>query len=137
MDPSLNVHGQPLEACSIDPLTGWYRDGCCNTDEHDRGLHTVCCIVNEAFLPGAESLFEKGLELLRELIFDPLVEDGAFSADYVAREKDLLATPREKQRRTQGLRANKPKKASPWNWAGSRKAGPGRPDRRPDRRRGR
>ena len=49
-------------------------------------------IVNEAFLPGEESLLEKGIELLRELIFDPLVEDGAFSADYVAREKDLLAT---------------------------------------------
>ena len=49
-------------------------------------------IVNEAFLPGAESLLEKGLELLRELVFDPLVEDGAFSGEYVAREKELLAT---------------------------------------------
>jgi len=55
MDPSLNVHGQPLEPCSTDPLTGWYRDGCCNTDEHDRGLHTVCCIVNEAFLHFAKA----------------------------------------------------------------------------------
>ncbi|MBV18716.1 MAG: hypothetical protein CMA56_02495, partial [Euryarchaeota archaeon] len=43
MEPSLNVHGHPLEPCSVDPLTGWYRDGCCNTDEHDRGMHTVCC----------------------------------------------------------------------------------------------
>lgn len=50
MEPSLNVHGHPLESCSVDPLTGWYRDGCCNTDEHDRGMHTVCCIVNEDFL---------------------------------------------------------------------------------------
>ena len=50
MEPSLNVHGHPLEPCSVDPLTGWYRDGCCNTDEHDRGMHTVCCIVNEDFL---------------------------------------------------------------------------------------
>lgn len=49
-------------------------------------------IVNEAFLPSEESLFEKGLQLLRELIFDPLVEDGAFRGEYVEREKDLLAT---------------------------------------------
>ena len=47
-------------------------------------------IVNEAFLPGGESLFEKGLQLLRELIFDPLVEDGAFRGEYVEREKGLL-----------------------------------------------
>ena len=37
-----NVLGENLEECSLDPLTGWYRDGCCNTDENDRGLHTVC-----------------------------------------------------------------------------------------------
>ena len=37
-----NVLGQDLEECSIDPLTGWYRDGCCNTDENDHGVHTVC-----------------------------------------------------------------------------------------------
>ena len=47
-------------------------------------------IVNEAFLPGGESLFEKGLQLLRELIFDPLVEGGAFRGEYVEREKGLL-----------------------------------------------
>jgi len=61
MEPSLNVHGQRLEACSVDPLTGWYRDGCCNTDEHDRGLHTVRCIVNEAFLNFAK---ESGNDLM-------------------------------------------------------------------------
>lgn len=49
-------------------------------------------IVNETFLPSEESLFEKGLQLLRELIFDPLVEDGAFRGEYVEREKGLLAT---------------------------------------------
>ena len=40
-----NVLGENLESCSLDPLTGWYRDGCCNTDENDRGLHTVCAKV--------------------------------------------------------------------------------------------
>ena len=36
-----NVLGEKLEACSIDPLTGWFRDGCCNTNETDLGLHTL------------------------------------------------------------------------------------------------
>ena len=37
-----NVLGEDLEECSKNPLTGWFRDGCCNTDENDTGLHTVC-----------------------------------------------------------------------------------------------
>ena len=45
-----NVFGEPLEDCSHDPLTGWYRDGCCNTDDNDRGFHTVCVKVSNEFL---------------------------------------------------------------------------------------
>ncbi len=45
-----NVLGESLEECSLDPLTGWYRDGCCNTDENDHGLHTVCAKVTTEFL---------------------------------------------------------------------------------------
>ena len=45
-----NVLGGDLELCSSNPLTGWYRDGCCNTDENDNGLHTVCAKVNSDFL---------------------------------------------------------------------------------------
>ena len=45
-----NVLGEDLEDCSKDPLTGWYRDGCCNTDENDLGVHTVCVKVNDEFL---------------------------------------------------------------------------------------
>ena len=45
-----NVLGENLELCSNDPLTGWYRDGCCNTDENDHGTHTVCAKVNDDFL---------------------------------------------------------------------------------------
>ena len=37
-----NVLGEDLEECSNNPLTGWLRDGCCNTDENDVGVHTVC-----------------------------------------------------------------------------------------------
>ena len=50
MKKQKNVLGEILESCSTDPITGWYRDGCCNTDENDRGLHTVCAKVNDEFL---------------------------------------------------------------------------------------
>ena len=49
-DVQKNVLGEQLEECSKDPLTGWFRDGCCNTDENDIGMHTVCLKVNNEFL---------------------------------------------------------------------------------------
>ena len=45
-----SVLGGPLLPCSVAPLTGWLRDGCCNTDARDMGLHVVCCEMTEAFL---------------------------------------------------------------------------------------
>ncbi|MAC67216.1 MAG: hypothetical protein CMK54_04335 [Proteobacteria bacterium] len=45
-----NVLGETLRPCSIDPLTGFYRDGCCNSSEQDFGSHTICVRVTEAFL---------------------------------------------------------------------------------------
>jgi uncharacterized protein (DUF2237 family) len=45
-----NVLGGALVACSMEPLTGWYRDGCCRTDENDHGSHTVCAVVTAEFL---------------------------------------------------------------------------------------
>lgn len=45
-----NVMGGTLAPCSMDPLTGWTRDGCCRTDEHDHGSHTVCAVVTAEFL---------------------------------------------------------------------------------------
>ncbi|RDW13343.1 DUF2237 family protein [Paracoccus thiocyanatus] len=50
MDPALNVLGGKLETCSTAPLTGFFRDGCCNTGPEDRGRHTVCVIVTAEFL---------------------------------------------------------------------------------------
>ena len=46
----LNVLGQPLVPCSFDPLTGFFRDGCCKTNEQDAGSHLVCAIVSNDFL---------------------------------------------------------------------------------------
>ena len=56
MDPSVNVIGTELEPCSRDPLTGWFRDGCCNTDDQDHGSHTVCCVLNDDFLHFARDM---------------------------------------------------------------------------------
>ena len=49
-----NVLGEELELCSNDPVTGWFRDGCCNTDEIDNGVHTVCAKVTTQFLEWAK-----------------------------------------------------------------------------------
>jgi uncharacterized protein len=45
-----NVLGGELEPCGIDPLTGFYRDGCCRTGPEDRGSHTICAVVTSTFL---------------------------------------------------------------------------------------
>jgi uncharacterized protein (DUF2237 family) len=45
-----NVLGSDLESCSTEPLTGFYRDGCCNTGAEDSGLHTICAEVTDDFL---------------------------------------------------------------------------------------
>ena len=47
---ALNVLGEPLQPCGLDPLTGFYRDGCCNTGYEDVGIHTVCVRVTREFL---------------------------------------------------------------------------------------
>lgn len=49
-DPSVNVLGGALEPCSYAPLTGYYRDGACNTCAADHGSHTVCAIMTAEFL---------------------------------------------------------------------------------------
>jgi uncharacterized protein (DUF2237 family) len=45
-----NVLGGTLEPCGTDPLTGFFRDGCCNTGPEDRGSHTICAVVTREFL---------------------------------------------------------------------------------------
>ena len=49
-EPALNVLGGLLEECGTDPITGFYRDGCCNTGPEDMGSHTVCAVVTAEFL---------------------------------------------------------------------------------------
>ncbi|WP_323022708.1 DUF2237 domain-containing protein [Pararhodobacter sp.] len=49
-DASINVLGGPLEECSRDPVTGFYRTGCCETGPEDHGRHTVCAVMTAEFL---------------------------------------------------------------------------------------
>jgi uncharacterized protein (DUF2237 family) len=48
--PDLNVLGEPLEPCGLDPVTGWFRDGTCATSPEDYGSHTVCAVMTREFL---------------------------------------------------------------------------------------
>ena len=50
MYPSQNVLGRPLAPCSTAPVTGYFRNGCCDTGPGDRGLHTVCAVMTPEFL---------------------------------------------------------------------------------------
>ena len=50
IDQSVNVLGEPLQPCSMRPLTGFFRNGCCDTSEADRGSHTLCVVMTAEFL---------------------------------------------------------------------------------------
>jgi uncharacterized protein (DUF2237 family) len=51
-----NVLGGELESCGVDPLTGFYRDGCCQTGPEDQGSHTICAVVTADFLEHQQSI---------------------------------------------------------------------------------
>jgi len=52
---SRNVFGEPLQSCSIKPMTGFFRNGCCDTGPEDAGSHTVCVVVTAEFLEFSKS----------------------------------------------------------------------------------
>lgn len=55
-EPAKNVFGEALIACSTVPMTGFYRDGCCNTGPMDSGTHTVCAVMTDEFLTFSRSM---------------------------------------------------------------------------------
>jgi uncharacterized protein (DUF2237 family) len=54
--PELNVLGEPLAPCGMDPVTGFFRDGCCRTGPEDLGSHTICAVVSAEFLEHQRSI---------------------------------------------------------------------------------
>jgi len=57
----LNIFHESLEECSIDPLTGFFRTGCCETNDNDQGTHTVCALMDKEFL---QFSFNQGNDLI-------------------------------------------------------------------------
>ena len=53
-EPSVNVLGGSLDSCSTQPMTGFFRNGCCDTGAEDRGVHTVCAVMTAEFLAHVE-----------------------------------------------------------------------------------
>ena len=70
-----NIFGEPLITCSIEPLTGFFRDGCCNTDNTDVGMHTICVIVDQEFLLFSKAVGNDLTTPMPEYGFDGL-KDG-------------------------------------------------------------
>ena len=92
---ALNVLGTPLEACSLDPMTGYYRNGCCDTGSEDKGVHIVCAIMTEEFLVFSR---ERGNDLTMPLeMFDfPGLKPGdrwCLCADRWREAKDAGCAP--------------------------------------------
>ena len=57
-----NIFGTELVHCSINPITGFYRDGFCHTDKLDRGLHVVCSLINDEFLDFSKKCTVTGIK---------------------------------------------------------------------------
>lgn len=56
VDASINVLGEELAPCSVDPMTGFFRNGCCDTCDEDHGSHTVCAVMTAEFLVFSKSV---------------------------------------------------------------------------------
>lgn len=56
MDDSINIFGEPLKECSNSPMTGFFRNGCCDTSNEDFGSHTVCILATKEFLDFSASM---------------------------------------------------------------------------------
>ena len=70
-----NIFGEPLITCSTKPLTGFFRNGCCDTDDSDIGMHTVCVIVDKNFLLFSKAVGNDLSTSLPQFGFDGL-QDG-------------------------------------------------------------
>lgn len=90
MNRAKNVLGGELKDCSHDPLTGFYRDGCCNTGADDRGVHIVCAEMTEPFLIFSQ---EMGNDLITPMpmFFFPGLKPGDKWCLCVARWAEALA----------------------------------------------
>ncbi len=75
MKKQLNIFGKELVPCSLNPKTGFFRDGCCKSSEQDKGLHNICVVINSKFLEFSKN---KGNDLVtpRAEFSFPGLKDG-------------------------------------------------------------
>ena len=91
-----NVLGGELEPCGTDPLTGFYRDGCCNTGPEDGGSHTVCAVVTSEFLEHQRSIGNDLSTPMPQYRFPGLVPGDRWcvtAANWLRAYHDGLASP--------------------------------------------
>ena len=91
-----NVLGGELELCSLDPVTGWYRDGSCNTDAMDRGSHTICAVVTKEFLDHQRGIGNDLVTPMPPYRFPGLVPGDRWcvtAANWVRAHHDGVAAP--------------------------------------------
>src|SRR6516162_4294265 len=89
-----NVLGEVLEICSITPMTGFYRHGCCNTGREDMGSHTVCAVMTASFLEFSKSCGNDLSTPLPEFGFPGLKPGDRWCLRYTIRvgiERDNIA----------------------------------------------
>jgi uncharacterized protein (DUF2237 family) len=96
MDDALNVLGQALEPCGVDPVTGFFRDGSCSTGPHDRGSHTVCAVVTAEFLEHQASIGNNLMTAMPQYRFPGLVPGDRWcvtAGNWLRSHRDGVAAP--------------------------------------------
>jgi uncharacterized protein (DUF2237 family) len=91
-----NVLGGELEPCGSDPLTGFYRDGCCTTGPEDLGSHTICAVVTSEFLEHQRSIGNDLVTPMPQFRFPGLLPGDRWcvtAANWLRAFKDGLAAP--------------------------------------------
>jgi len=91
-----NVHGGELEPCGTDPVTGFYRDGCCNTGPEDIGSHTICAVVTAEFLAHQRGIGNDLTTPVPEYRFPGLVPGDRWcvtAVNWLRAHRDGVATP--------------------------------------------
>ncbi len=94
--PTLNVLGTALEECGQDPLTGFFRDGWCNTSPQDLGSHTICAVVTSEFLDHQREIGNDLTTPMPEYMFPGLVPGDRWcvtAANWLRSHKAGLAAP--------------------------------------------
>ena len=91
-----NVLGGDLEACGVDPVTGWFRDGTCRTNETDRGSHTICAVMTAEFLDHQRSIGNDLSTPMPQVRFPGLVPGDRWcvtAANWLRAHRDGRAAP--------------------------------------------